>query len=163
MENQPQRGTPTKYKPEYAAIARQYCLLTGATDADIAKLLEVSKRTINYWKKQYPDFLHSVKDGKLAADMKVAEGLYKRCIGFEHHEVTREGDAPYDQATGGYDKKLLKVTKVVTKYIPPDAGACLNWLKNRQPEHWRDKHHIDLAAEIDLTMSLDGPSSQEGN
>ncbi|KAA9349744.1 helix-turn-helix domain-containing protein [Larkinella humicola] len=153
MENQSQRGTPTKYKPEYAAIARQYCLM-GATDIDLGKQFGVSEKTINNWKKQYPDFLQSVKEGKLIADMNVAEAFYKRCIGFEHHEVTREGNAPFNPSTGGYDKALLSVTKVVTKYIPPDAGAALNWLKNRQPEHWRDKVHIDLAAEIDLTMNL---------
>ncbi|GAB3923423.1 helix-turn-helix domain-containing protein [Larkinella terrae] len=160
MENQKQKGVPTKYKPEYNQIARQCCLL-GATDDDLAKQFEVSQKTINNWKKQFPDFLQSVKEGKLIADVKVAEAFYKRCVGFEHHEVTREGEAPYDSLTGGYDKKMLKVTKIVTKYIPPDAAACLNWLKNRQPEHWRDKQHVELAAEIDLTMNLDGPELGE--
>lgn len=161
MESQKKRGAPTKYEPQFAEEARQLCLLTGATNVDLAKHFGVSQTTIKTWYKEKPEFLAAVKAGKLGADMKVAEGLYKRATGFEHHEVTREGDAPFDQATGGYDKKLLKVTKVVTKYIPPDAGAALNWLKNRQPEHWRDKVHIDLAAELDLTMNLDGPSTQE--
>jgi len=31
---------------------------------------------------------------------------------------------------------------VVTKHLPPDAGAALNWLKNRQKELWRDKQEI---------------------
>ncbi|MFC5409122.1 helix-turn-helix domain-containing protein [Larkinella bovis] len=160
MEIQKQRGTPTKYRPEFASIARKVCLL-GVTDKELADVFGVCEATINNWKLRYPDFLESVKAGKIVADMNVAEAFYKRAIGFEHHEVTREGDAPFDPNTGGYDKKLLRVTKVVTKYFPPDAAACLNWLKNRQPEHWRDKQHVELAAEIELTMNLEGADSGE--
>lgn len=38
-------GRPSKYKPEYAELAMNYCLL-GATDVEIAKFLGVSLRTV---------------------------------------------------------------------------------------------------------------------
>ncbi|WP_138992731.1 helix-turn-helix domain-containing protein [Larkinella sp. C7] len=135
IEEQRPRGAPSKYKSEYATIARQLCLLEGSTDRDLAEAFEVSEKTIENWKKQYPEFLRSVQEGKKIADAKVAEAFYKRCIGFDYHEITREGKAPLDSATGSFNKGLLNVTKVVTKHVPPDAGAALNWLKNRQPNH----------------------------
>ncbi|MNQ95572.1 hypothetical protein D3C85_1111360 [compost metagenome] len=34
-------------------------------------------------------------------------------------------------------------------YYPPDAGAAMNWLKNRQGKKWRDKQDIEHSGKID--------------
>lgn len=138
MKQKTNRGRTTKYKPEYAEEARKYCLLKGATDADLANHFEVSETTVKDWYKRYPEFLTSVKAGKSGADMNVAEGFYKRATGIEFTEVTRE-----------LLEDRLTVTKEVTKLIPPDAGAALNWLKNRQPDDWRDKVEVAHSGKID--------------
>lgn len=137
METNP-RGAPTKYKPEYAEQARKYCLLTAATDEQLASFLGVSTKTIDNWKNRHPDFLQAVQEGKKIADANVAEGFYRRAVGIEFTEVTRE--------LVGTE---LTVTKEVTKFIPPDAGAALNWLKNRQPQDWRDKVEVAHSGKID--------------
>lgn len=146
------RGAPTKYKPEYAEQARKFCLLNGATDAELGDYFGVSETTIKDWYKRHPEFLTSVKAGKQGADMNVAESLYKRAVGFEYTETTFE---KID------DKRVLEVTsdelitteaykkKIVTKLHPPDAGAALNWLKNRQPSKWRDKVEVAHSGKID--------------
>ena len=36
--------------------------------------------------------------------------------------------------------------------LPPDTTACIFWLKNRQPENWRDKQVIDQNYEIDVII-----------
>ncbi|GAB3805552.1 helix-turn-helix domain-containing protein [Spirosoma humi] len=135
---QTKRGAPTKYKPEYAEQARKYCLLEGATDEELAVSFGVTIRTIDNWKRQYPDFLRGVQEGKKVADANVAEGFYKRAIGIEFTEVTRE--LVDDQLT---------VTKEVIKLIPPDPGAALNWLKNRQPAKWRDKVEVAHSGKVE--------------
>ncbi|WP_080055652.1 terminase [Spirosoma aerolatum] len=132
------RGAPTKYKPEYVEEARKFCLLKGATDADLASHFEVAESTIKEWYKKHPEFSASVKAGKVGADMNVAEGFFKRATGIEFTEVTRE-------LIGAE----LTVTKEVTKLIPPDAGAALNWLKNRQPDDWRDKVEVAHSGKIE--------------
>lgn len=132
------RGAPTKWRPEYAEQARKYCLLDGATDEELATSFDVSVKTIDNWKNKYPDFLQAVQEGKKIADANVAEAFYKRAVGIEYTEVTRE--------LVGSD---LTVTKEVTKLIPPDAGAALNWLKNRQREKWRDKVEVAHSGKID--------------
>ena len=125
-------GQPTKYKDDYARQAFRHCLL-GATDKDLAGLFNVSEATINNWKIEYPKFLESVKAGKEDADAKVAEAMYNRAIGYEH---------PEDKVFCNRDGEVTTVG--VTKHYPPDGPTCMNWLKNRQPDKFRDKHDHEL-------------------
>lgn len=41
-------------------------------------------------------------------------------------------------------------------HVPADPSAAMNWLKNRQPEIWRDKQQIEFAREMVVTMDLNG-------
>lgn len=52
----------------------------GHTDIEIADLLDVSPRTVAYWKKT-PRFLQSLKKGKLKADLQVTKSLYENALG----------------------------------------------------------------------------------
>ncbi|MEM5294232.1 terminase [Burkholderia sp. JPY481] len=70
-------GRPSAYKPEFAELARNYCLL-GATDVDLAGFFHVTDRTIRQWKKQQPDFLAAMESGKTMADAMVARSLYNK-------------------------------------------------------------------------------------
>jgi len=112
----------------------QKILMYGLTDAQIADLLEVDIRTIHRWKKDSA-FLSHLKKGKLYADMKVMDSFFKRATGFEYTEVKTEG------ADAGTVEMISKVTKT-TKYFPPDTGACIFWLKNRQG--WVDKQEFAM-------------------
>jgi hypothetical protein len=145
-------GAPTKYREEFNEEARLFCLLTGATDEQLAEHLDVSETTIKNWYKEYPDFLSSVKAGKSGADMNVAEGFYKRATGYQFTETTFEKVDDKLMLEGTPDA-LVTVDayrkRIVTKHLPPDAGAALNWLKNRQPEHWRDKVEIAHSGKLD--------------
>lgn len=131
-------GRPTDYMPEYNEQARKLCLL-GATDVELADFFEVSKTTINSWKKKYPEFLASVKKGKLFADAEVASRLYDKALGFVHeYEETEEEEG----------------NTVVTKkqrYSPPDTGAAIWWLKNRRNENWKDKQENHHSGGVEVT------------
>lgn len=116
-------GRPTKYKKAYAKQAYMLCLL-GATDIELANFFEVTKSTINEWKLNHPEFSDSLKRGKMQADAEVADKLYQRAKGYEHKE-----DVIF-QYRG--DPVIVKTTK----HYPPDTGAAMAWLKNRQPKKW---------------------------
>lgn len=49
----------------------------GLTDEEIAVILGISERTLNYWKKS-PEFLQSLKRGKLKADFQIVKSLYEK-------------------------------------------------------------------------------------
>lgn len=126
-------GRPSDYREEYAEQAYNYCLL-GATDAQLAVFFDVSETTINNWKLQYPEFLESLKRGKEMADAKVAQALFHRATGYSHPDV---------------DIKMFEGSIIQTetvKHYPPDATSMIFWLKNRQPQLWREKRE---AVEVD--------------
>lgn len=125
-------GRPTAYRKEYAEQAYKYCLL-GATDAQLADFFEVAESTINNWKNNHPEFLESVRRGKIIADANVAEAFYKRATGFEKED---------SEKVFQYQGEVIRTP--IKEYFPPDPGAALNWLKNRQPDKWRDKQNLDL-------------------
>lgn len=139
-------GRPTKYKTEYAEQAYKLCLL-GATDKDMANFFDVSESTLNLWKQEHEEFSESLKRGKIQADSIVAEKLYHRAIGYVHKDTkfaTHEG-----QITDSVE---------FDKHYAPDPTAAIFWLKNRQPDKWRDKQELDLGNKDDkpFTVKLEG-------
>jgi len=131
-------GRPTKYKKEYAGQAYKLCLLLGATDEALADFFEVDVATIHRWKKAHKEFCDSIKRGKDIADAEIAESLYHRAKGYSH---------PEDKIFNNNGEEMVVHT---TKHYPPDTGAAMAWLKNRQPKKWRDKQDIEHSGELKL-------------
>lgn len=125
-------GRPSKYREEFVQQAFNYCLL-GAIDADLARFFEVDEDTIYEWKKAYPEFAEALKNGKEAADARVAAALFKRATGYE---------IPAEKVFQ-YRGEIVKAE--TTEHIPPDTTAASWWLKNRRPQDWHDKHEVELS------------------
>lgn len=138
-------GKPTDYKPEYARQAYKLSLL-GFTDEDFAELWDVDTATIWRWKKKHIEFCNAVRDGKENADAEVAQSFYHRAKGYRFTEERIERD------------ENEQITKVVTytKELPPDPGAALNWLKNRQKDRWRDKVEHEHSGKVDSDITYKG-------
>jgi transcriptional regulator with XRE-family HTH domain len=123
-------GRPTLYKPAYAAQAAKACQ-AGFTDQELADLFGVAVSTISAWKAEHVEFSEALKAGKAEADDRVERALYHRAIGYSH-----EVEKPMV-----VDKDVRIVT--YTERMPPDTTACIFWLKNRNPEEWRDKTQVE--------------------
>lgn len=124
-------GRPSKYPADAPERARRLCLM-GATDETLAAEFDVSLATLNNWKHEHPEFLDALKEGKDAADARVASRLFERAMGYEHDEV---------------DIRVVDKTVVMTpirKIYPPDTTAAIFWLKNRQRGQWRDRIDTEL-------------------
>lgn len=124
-------GRPTKYDQEtMPEQARKICVL-GAINDDLANFFEVSVSTVNLWKVEHPEFSDAIKRGKQVADSKVARALYERATGYEHPDVH----------VSNY-KGEVTLTPITKRYVPETAAAIF-WLKNRDPDRWRDKVQIE--------------------
>lgn len=106
----------------------------GLTDEQIAHNMDISRSTLNEWKKKYSDISDTLKKGKEVVDYEVENALLKRALGYSYKEITRE--MVFDKVKEQYE---LKITKEVTKEVLPDTTAQIFWLKNRQSQKWRDK------------------------
>lgn len=146
-------GRRSAYKEEFAQLAENYSLL-GATDKEMADFFGVTERTLNQWKKSHPEFLQSLKKGKSIADANVASKLYNRAIGYEFEEKHFEIKQPKKDVP-----PELVEAKRIKKHVPADTTAAIFWLKNRQPEKWRDKKEVD--ANVNLGDELEGLSNEQ--
>jgi len=143
-------GRPTSYKPEYCEQATKLCLL-GLNNKQLAEFFEVIEETIMNWQRDHVEFFEAVKEGKEYADANVAQSLYKRATGF-----VKEDCEKVFQFQGEVVRAKVK------EYFPPDAGAAMNWLKNRQKEIWRDRQEFDLTTNIiKVVIDEDPPTSAE--
>lgn len=119
-------GRPTLFREEYIEQAKQLCAL-GATDIEMAKFFNISQATFYYWKNSYPRFSEAIKIAKSAADERVERSLYQRACGYSH-----ETEKIFQN-----DGQIIRAKTI--QHYPPDATSMIFWLKNRNPEQWRDK------------------------
>lgn len=119
---------------------------SGLTDEQIAHNMCIAVSTLYEWKKRYSEISESLKSNKQIADMEVENALYKRALGYSYTETTKEGGI---------------VTKEVTKEVVPDVGAICFWLKNRQPEKWRDKQEIEMSGNAGVVIVDDIPRKND--
>ena len=87
--------------------------------------------TISKWKSEHKEFSEALRNGKPIADACVATALYRRAVGYSH---------PEDKVFQYKGKPIVVPT---TKHYPPDIQAASLWLRNRQPERWRDKQELE--------------------
>lgn len=134
-------GRPPGYRPEYAELARRL-VRAGATRDALARAFEVAPQTISVWMGTHPDFYAAINSERWAADEKVAAALYKKATGY-----TRK-------VTKAMQHNGRPVLAEYTEEVPPDTAAAFIWLKNRQPELWRDRHEITGADGKPLQVEL---------
>jgi len=127
---------PTKYKADFPGKAEKLAE-QGLIDTQIAKKLHISVGTYYEYQNEYPEFSEAIKRGKAESDQEVVDSLRKKAVGFEYTEVATEAKVD--------DKGVEIITskKTTKKYYPPDTGATAFWLKNRQPNEWRDVRQIE--------------------
>ena len=123
---------PTKYEPKYHNDWAWSLAIQGATDKEIAQAMQISQSTLNKWKLDYPEFSESLKAGKDSADAHIERSLYHLAQG-----VMVKRKKGTQRTVGG---QVLSEDKHLEEYeVPPNPTACIFWLKNRQPQRWRDR------------------------
>jgi hypothetical protein len=135
-----ERGRPTDYRPEYAEQAAKLCAL-GATDFELADFFEVNTATIYRWRNAHEEFCEAVSRGKEKLDERVKRSLYNRAVGYSY-----ESEKVFQ-----FQGEIVRTP--ITEHVPPDPGAAMNWLKNRQPDEWRDKQEIEFTGDLAERMA----------
>ncbi len=124
-------GRPSRFSAKIQDIIKLLAR-RGFTDAEMAKCLEITQRTLDNWKKKYSGFFQSLKDWKNEADHEVERSLYERACGYSH---------PEDKIFNDNGSPLIVPT---IKHYPPDTTAGIFWLKNRKKSEWRDGHDLNI-------------------
>jgi len=142
-------GKPTKYRAEWPDKAREMAK-QGLVDKDIAYNFGIHATTMVRLKREHPELEQAINEGRRVANQKVESALFKRAVGFQAEEVTTKIIKLQDD-DGNEVQREVEVTKK-TKQVAPDTGACMCWLKNRDPQNWRDRHDVNLSTETPLQV-----------
>lgn len=95
----------------------------------------INPATLYVWKNKYPEISEALKKGKEVIDIQVENALLKRALGYDFQEERIEKSA----------KDGIKIIQTV-KHIPPDVTAQIFWLKNRNPDKWRQNPQPESTA-----------------
>ena len=125
----------SKYDPKTTPQLVKWMARSGLTEQEIADELGINRSTLTRWKQRYPDHTEALNQSRNFVDSLVEDALLKRALGYEYEEtkmiITGEGNA---------QRRRVERT---TKTMAPDVTAQIFWLKNRQPDKWRDKPIAD--------------------
>jgi len=121
------RSSSKNYDAELHPLIARLAARHGMSDGKIAAAMGITRGQLRQWMEQYPPFAAAITEGKDLADLRVADALYRRAVGFNYTqtEIMKEGN-----------KDRIKK---ITRYLPPDPQAAIFWLKNRRPDLWRHK------------------------
>lgn len=131
----PKSGFNEKLQDVFVRLSKE-----GKTLEEIADVIGVSSRTLTRWMGAHQDLCLAVREARQVADELVEAALFGRACGYSHPEervaITKLGDViPY----------------TVEKRYPPDTQAAMFWLRNRQPERWKEKAD---GADVNVTQSV---------
>ena len=138
---------PSKYNPRYHDPWIKGLAQKGYTIEEIAHDLEVAPSTLSKWIAENDELSEAIKKGRGYADSQVEMSLYKRAVGYK---ITKKRTIVEAGAKG--EQKPARI-EICEEELAPDVTACIFWLKNRDPEHWKDKHDVDLSND-DWTNAL---------
>lgn len=126
---------PPIYSDGMVAEAKAMAFV-GATDREIAEFFGVAERTIHRWKIEHPEFGEALVTGKAPADRRVEHSLYRRATGY-----TFDSEKVFH-----HDGKIVRVP--IVEHVPPDTTAGIFWMKNRDPENWRDRRDVSVSGNL---------------
>lgn len=123
----------------------QACGRAAMTNFEAAEYFGVTVHTFGEWLAKDPELAMCFRINKTLADERVENALYHRALGYSMRaeEVKLNPDGTVVRAE-------------VIKHIPPDVGAAVFWLKNRQPHLWKDK--IDVNANVEAKVEIEDKS-----
>lgn len=119
---------------------------SGLTMEQISHNMGINPDTLYTWKKRFPEITEVLKNSKEVADLEVENALFKSAQGYDTYEETWERQ--YNAKIKDFE---LVLTKKVKKHVLPSNTAQIFWLKNRQPDKWRDKVESKIDANINTT------------
>ena len=112
----------------------------GATEAYACAGLRppIARRTLGNWKTENPEFAAQLTEAKQIPDGHVQVALFRAASG----RAIAKRRPVLNRSTG---EAVLGPTGDVLydeEFFQPNVIAMIWWLKNRQPEDWKDRHEV---------------------
>ncbi len=148
-------GRPTKYTTDLFPKIKKLIKL-GATDLEIADLIDVCESTFTNWKSEHPEFLAFLKECKTITDSDMEQSLRKRAMGCTTKEtkVIRRFDKEEDSMF------VYEESEIVKEHAP-DTKAIERWLFNRDPNRWKNKIEQEISGKDGEPLQIIIPAPKQ--
>lgn len=115
----------------------------GLSDDQIAKNMGVARSTLFEWRKNSQLISDALKKGKEVTDYEVENSMHRSAMGYntkvlKHYKIKK---IKYIDGQRHEEEELVPVEEEI--HVPANVTAQIFWLKNRQPEKWKDR--VDVA------------------
>lgn len=97
----------------------------GCSMEDISNIIGIGSTTFYRWYKGNKELADVLGMASNIVNGKVENALLKRALGYDDIDEVEE-----------LIEGELRVTRRVTRHVPPDVRACLEWLYSRRPDRW---------------------------
>lgn len=101
----------------------------GLIGKQIAQNIGINHTTLYEWMSKFPELAETIRSGRKVIDEQVENSLLKRALGYQYEE----------EIWGKNNVGEMVLVKRVVKFQASDVKAQIFWLKNRQPERWRER------------------------
>jgi hypothetical protein len=152
------KGGGTRIFSDEVVKITQIACRAGLTDFELAQVIGVNESTIHGWKIKHPEFKKALQTGKAFANKRVERSLYHRAVGYSFESEKIFGPSK--------DRGVTIVP--YTEHVPPDTEAAKFWLKNREPDKWRDKVEVvndglsSVRPILNITITPPDPNNADG-
>lgn len=122
-------------------------VMMGKTEVSLWKSFGVSVQTWENWKNdpKKPEFIEAIKAGRELQKNTVESKLMKKILGYQLEEVEELQD----------DSGRVVQRKVKTKEHAPDTTSIIFWLKNKDPENWKDRTEVNNTGGFEFNVKLE--------
>jgi hypothetical protein len=103
----------------------------------LALALGVNETTLGRWRSKHKEFLQAYKEGAEFSDRRVEASYYQRAVGYEYAS----------EKLFSHNGRIIRAT--IIEHVPPSEGAGEFWLRNRQPERWKDLKQLETSTSKD--------------
>ncbi|MBO9597131.1 MAG: hypothetical protein J7559_04810, partial [Cohnella sp.] len=134
--------------------------MQGSLDTEICEMLGIGKTTFYEWKNDYPEFAEAVKKGKDIANGELLNSAFTQATGFMYTEQQAVKVKDFRVIVGDNgEPKYEPVERVelvdVQKFALPNPTMNIFMLKNRLPQHYKDKQQIEHSGGVQQTIKHD--------
>lgn len=116
----------------------------GLDDKNIAKNIGYNDTYFCELKKKHSELSKALKKGRAPLDIIVESTMYRKAVGMKikRQQAIKLKRTIYEDGKRIDEEYVEKVE--LEEDLPPDTVAMIFWLKNRKPEHWRDRVNNDI-------------------
>ena len=100
----------------------------GLSNEQIAAAIGINQNTLYEWINRYSEISEALKEGRRPRQEEIEDALEKSATGYTITKTTKV-----------FKEGREVERKEETIYYPPNVTALIFWLKNRDPDRWKDK------------------------